>query len=104
MPDYEAIDASWRLVIAELEADIATLNSGKIAGARIASADWSPPAMAGPVPDEYAQHVRGLIESQREAIERLDEERRVTGDHLSAIRAAESTRHPARSIYLDVEG
>ena len=104
MPDYEAIDASWRLVIGELEADIARLNSGDLAGTRIGSADWSAPAMAGPLPDEYAQHVRGLIEAQREAIERLEEERRIAGEHIVAVRAAEKTREHSRSVYLDVEG
>ncbi len=106
MPDREAIDASWRLVIGELEADLARLSSGELGGdgARIVSADWSAPAMAGPLPDEYAHHVRSLIESQRQAIEQLEEERRVAAEHLSAVRAAESTRDRSRSVYLDVEG
>lgn len=106
MPDWEAIDASWRQVIGELEADIARINSGELSAGsgRLASADWSAPAMPGPLPDEYAQHVRALIESQRQAIERLEEERRQASDHLAAVRSAERTRDHSPPLYLDREG
>lgn len=105
MPDREEINASWRLILAELEGDLARLKSGEVLedGGRIVSADWSPPTLVGPLPDEYAHAVRELIDQQRLAIEALDEARRKTGEHLSAVKAAEPARghQPA---YLDVEG
>ncbi|MCU1579288.1 MAG: hypothetical protein JWP19_1492 [Rhodoglobus sp.] len=105
MPDREAINASWRLILGELDADLARLKSGEVLedGGRIASADWSPPTIVGPLPDEYAHAVRELIEQQRIAIEALDETRRRTGEHLAAVKGAEPARgHQA--AYLDVEG
>lgn len=102
MPDREEINASWRLILGELEDDVARLRSGDLEG-RIASADWSPPTLVGPLPDEYAHTVRDLIEQQRLALEALEEARRSTGDRLAAVRAAEPARgHQA--AYLDVEG
>jgi hypothetical protein len=105
LPDREAINASWRLILGELEDDIARLKSGQVLddGGRIASADWSPPTIVGPLPDEYAQTVRDLIEQQRIALEGLAEARRRTGEHLAAVRAAGPARGH-QSAYLDVEG
>ncbi|MCU1412622.1 MAG: hypothetical protein JWR04_3329 [Rhodoglobus sp.] len=105
MPDREEINASWRLILGELETDLARLKSGEVLddGGRIASADWSPPTIVGPLPDEYAHAVRALIEQQREAIEVLDEARRKTGEHLAAVKAAEPARGQ-QPAYLDVEG
>lgn len=101
MPDREEINASWRLILGELESDLARLNSGE--GGRIASADWSPPTIVGPLPDEFAHTVRDLIEQQRLTLEALDSERRRTGERLAAVKAAEPARgHQA--AYLDVEG
>ena len=102
MPDHEAIHESWQLIIGELEADLARVQSGHLAGSRIVSADWSPPSIVGPLPDEYANYVRELIERQREAVTRLEQARRVTGEHLGAVRAASSSTGEA--VYLDVEG
>ena len=104
-PDYGAITASWRLIISELEKDLARLNSGEVLddGGRIVSADWSPPTLVGPLPDEYAHTVRDLIERQRIALEALEEARRKTGEHIAAVRAAEPVRGQ-QPVYLDVEG
>ena len=105
MPEHEAINASWRLILSELENDLARLNSGEVLddGGRIASADWSPPTLVGPLPDEYAHAVRDLIERQRVALEALEEARRRTAGHLSAVRAAEPARGQ-NAVYLDIEG
>lgn len=105
MPDREEINASWRLILGELEGDLARLKSGEVLddGGRIVSADWSPPTIVGPLPDEYAHAVRELIEQQRVAMEALDEAKRRTGEHLSAVRAAEPPRGQ-QAAYLDVEG
>lgn len=104
MPDQETINESWRLVLDDLEVDLARVQSGTFAdrGERLSSADWSPPSVAGPMPEEYANHVRELIERQRDAVLRLDEARRVTGEHLGALRAASAST--GDSVYLDVEG
>ena len=105
MPEYEAINASWRLILSELENDLARLNSGEVLdeGGRIVSADWSPPTVVGPLPDEYAHAVRDLIERQRVALEALEQARRTTAGHLSAVRAAEPARGQ-NPVYLDAEG
>jgi len=105
LPDREEINASWRLILGELEGDLARLKSGEVLehGGRIASADWSPPTIVGPLPDEYANTVRELIEQQRIALEELEEARRRTGEHLAAVKAAEPARGHI-SAYLDVEG
>ena len=103
MADHEAIHESWRVIIADLEADLAQLQAGgERSSEPMRSAQWSPPAVAGPLPDEYANYVRDLIARQREAVTRLEEARRVTGEHLSAVRAAASSTGEA--VYLDVEG
>ena len=102
MPDHEAIHESWQLIIGELEADLARVQSGDLAGSRIVSADWSPPAIAGPLPEEFANYVRELIERQRDAVLKLEEARRVTGEHLGALKAASTST--GDSVYLDVEG
>ena len=89
------------MILGELERDLARLKSGE--GGRIASADWSPPTIVGPLPDEYAHMVRDLIEQQRLTLEALEDARRTTADHLAAVKAAEPARgHQA--AYLDVEG
>ena len=105
MPEPAEVSASWRLILGELESDLARMASGTALedGGRIGSADWSPPTILGPVPDEYAETVRGLIVRQRLALEALEEAKRRTGEHLAAVRAAE----PAgghKAAYLDVEG
>lgn len=104
MPDVEAVHEAWRVIIEELEADLARVASGSAPrdGRRIASADWSPPEVAGPLPEEYANYVRDLIERQREAMIRLEDARRAAADGLGALRAATSRSDDA--VYLDVEG
>lgn len=104
MGDDETTHESWRMIIGDLEADLARLQSApnRPVGEPMLSARWSPPAVAGPLPDEYAIHVRELIARQREVVTRLEEARRVTGEHLSAVRAAASSTGEA--VYLDVEG
>ena len=101
-PDREQINASWRLILGELESDVARLQAGDFDG-RIASADWSPPTIVGPLPDEYAHAVRELIEQQRLALESLEETRRRTGEYLAAVKAAAPVRGD-HAAYLDVEG
>ncbi|MCU1577830.1 MAG: hypothetical protein JWP19_34 [Rhodoglobus sp.] len=104
MGDHEALHESWRVIIEDLETDLARLQSAPHVpmDEPMLSARWSPPAVAGPLPDEYAIHVRDLIARQRDAVTRLEEARRVTGEHLSAVRAAASSTGEA--VYLDVEG
>jgi len=104
LPDHEAIHESWRLIIEQLETDLARVQSGASAsnGHRVVSAQWSAPAVAGPLPDEYANYVRELIERQREAVTRLEQARRITAEHLGAVRAASAGTGEA--VYLDVEG
>lgn len=105
MPEPAEVAASWRLILGELESDLARVASGTALedGGRIGSADWSPPTILGPVPDEYAETVRGLIARQRLALEALEEAKRRTGEHLAAVRAAEPARGQ-NAAYLDVEG
>ena len=106
MPERAHTDASWGAIIRELEDDLERLRSGAPADGltRITSAEWSAPAIPGPLPDEYAQHVLGLIEAQREAIEQLERARQTTVEHLDALRAVGSAIDQPGSVYLDVEG
>ena len=101
MPDREEINASWRTILGELEGDLARLTSGE--PGRIASADWSPPTIVGPLPGEYAHTARDLIDRQRIALEALEDARRTTGERLAAVRAAGPSRGQ-QAAYLDVEG
>ena len=103
MPDREQITESWRVILAELEADVARVRAGSV-GERLVSADWSPPTVLGPLPEEYAHHVRDLIEAQREALAAIEHARRSTGAQIGALRATESTADERRPVYLDVEG
>lgn len=93
--------AAWQQLIAELESDLARLDADAPGG--LTSASWSPPNL-GPLPDEFAPHVRDLIERQRIAIARLEESRRATGEQIATVRAAASPRIDRASVYLDVEG
>jgi alpha-galactosidase/6-phospho-beta-glucosidase family protein len=105
LPEPAEVSASWRLILGELESDLARMASGAALedGGRIGSADWSPPTVLGPLPDEYAETVRGLIARQRLALEALEDHQRRTGEHLAAVRAAEPARGQ-QAAYLDVEG
>jgi len=106
LPDREEIDRAWRSVIRELEADVERLRAGATLtyDVRMSSAQWSAPTMPGPLPDEYAQHVLGLIDAQREAIEHLEHTRQTAAGHLDALRAVGSAIDRPGSVYLDVEG
>jgi hypothetical protein len=106
LPDREHVDASWGTILRELEDDLERLRAGLPTEGepRITSAEWSAPAIPGPLPDEYAQYVLGLIEAQREAIERLERSRQTTLVHLDALRAVGSAIDQPGSVYLDVEG
>lgn len=104
MPDYEQQFRAWAVVIRELEADLARLESDDDAlDGRLVSADWSPPTV-GPLPPEFAGTVVRLIDAQRAALARLAEKQRIVGDQLGATRAAEAIQEPAGARYLDLEG
>jgi hypothetical protein len=106
LPSREEIDAAWRGIIRELEDDLERLRAGtaRAGEAPMPSAQWSAPSIPGPLPDEYAQHVLGLIEAQRQAIEQLERNRRTAAEHLDALRAVGSAIDRPGSVYLDVEG
>lgn len=101
MPEQAAAPQSWTDIISGLEADLEVLKAGD-APPNPASGSWTAPTVTGPLPDEYANHVRALIEQQREVITVLEEARRRAGEHLVAVRAAETRVETA--VYLDVEG
>ena len=104
MPDYEQQFRAWAVVIRELEADLARLESDDDAlDGRLVSADWSPPTV-GPLPPEFASTVVRLIDAQRAALARLAEKQRIVGDQLGATKAAGSIQEPAGALYLDLEG
>lgn len=104
MPDYEEQFRAWAVVIRELEADLARLESDDDAlDGRLASADWSPPTV-GPLPPEFASTVVRLIDAQRAALARLAEKQRIVGDQLGVTKAAGAIQEPAGAVYLDLEG
>ena len=101
MPEGETIPHTWENIIADLESDLELLKTGN-APPRPASTPWTAPTSAGPLPEEYANYVRGLIEKQREAIVELEAARKSTAERLAAVRSAET--RVEQSVYLDVEG
>lgn len=65
---------------------------------------WAPPQGLGPLPLELRDRAAAILIAQRAATARLDEHRRETGRHLSALRTVPQVNTHERSAYLDVSG
>lgn len=65
---------------------------------------WSAPHGLGPIPQALEQRARDVLVNQLKLIRELEEARRVTGQHLAAVRAVPLARDADASVYLDVDG
>jgi hypothetical protein len=65
---------------------------------------WVAPEDLGPIPEYLKDRARGVVASQRARIERLGEEQRIIGQHLTVLRSLPSRRTAGPSVYLDVTG
>lgn len=90
MSPEESRDA-WEAVLTTLERDAAAATDTA----------WVEPAGLGPVPRELVGRASRLLAAQRDRTAALEEQRRVTLEHLGALRAVDATREPRGSVYLD---
>lgn len=66
--------------------------------------EWNMPTGLGVLPAELAERARDLLVNQRKIIGELQQAKRVTLQHLAAVRSVPSARNPGTSVYLDVAG
>lgn len=90
MSPEESRDA-WEAVLTTLERDAAD----------VTDTAWVEPTGLGPVPRELVGRASRLLAAQRDRTAALEEQRRVTLEHLGALRAVDATREPRGSVYLD---
>ncbi|PZE84033.1 hypothetical protein DEI91_09015 [Curtobacterium sp. MCBD17_032] len=62
---------------------------------------WTEPTGLGPVPRDLVGRASRLLAAQRDRISAVEDARRITLDHLGALRAVDATRLPSGSVYLD---
>lgn len=62
---------------------------------------WSAPTGLGPVPRDLVGRASRLLAAQRDRITAVEDARRVTLEHLGALRAVDATRTPQAAVYLD---
>ncbi|NII39925.1 hypothetical protein E9228_000544 [Curtobacterium flaccumfaciens] len=94
--DLAAARVRWEAVLADLEA---TLDSS--ATATDTTVTWTEPTGLGPVPRDLVGRASRLLAAQRDRITALEDARRVTLEHLGALRAVDATRTPQTAVYLD---
>lgn len=58
----------------------------------------------GPMPEELLERAQDVLVNQRKIVGELERAKRVTLQHLSAVRAVPPARNPGTSVYLDVAG
>ncbi|MBY0177908.1 hypothetical protein [Curtobacterium herbarum] len=105
--------ARWEAALADLEAtlddatgtdttgtdtDTDTTVDGTTAGT---ATPWSAPTGLGPVPRDLVGRASRLLAAQRDRITAVEDARRVTLEHLGALRAVHATRTPQAAVYLD---
>ena len=101
--------ARWEAALADLEATLDdatgtdttgtdTTVDGTTAGT---ATPWSAPTGLGPVPRDLVGRASRLLAAQRDRITAVEDARRVTLEHLGALRAVHATRTPQAAVYLD---
>ncbi len=95
MPDPANQEHNWAAALDELEASLGTIAAGGVA-------DWIPPAHLGPLPGSLVERARALQAGQRELIAELGAARRVTAEHLAALRTIPAARPDTAAVYLDI--
>lgn len=111
--------ARWEAALADLEATLddatgtdttgtdttgtdATGTDTTVAGTTAGTATpWSAPTGLGPVPRDLVGRASRLLAAQRDRITAVEDARRVTLEHLGALRAVDATRTPQAAVYLD---
>lgn len=102
--------ARWEAALADLEAtlDDTTGTDTTVAGttgttgtAAGTATPWSAPTGLGPVPRDLVGRASRLLAAQRDRITAVEDARRVTLEHLGALRAVDATRTPQAAVYLD---
>jgi hypothetical protein len=94
--DLAAARVRWEGVLADLEA---TLDSS--ATDTDTAVTWTEPTGLGPVPRDLMGRASRLLAAQRDRIAAVEDARRVTLEHLGALRAVDATRTPQTAVYLD---
>ena len=106
--DLSVSSDRWERVLEELETalDDATRSMSPAAAETAAAAvtAWRPPAGLGPLPAYLETRARDLLHNQRTLVGQLQAARKVTAQHLSAVRSVPPARSTAASVYLDVAG
>ncbi|MDN4648665.1 hypothetical protein [Curtobacterium sp. PsM8] len=106
--------ARWEAALADLEATLddttgtdttdtdATGTDTTVDGTTAGTATpWSAPTGLGPVPRDLVGRASRLLAAQRDRITAVEDARRVTLEHLGALRAVDATRTPQAAVYLD---
>ena len=111
--------ARWEAALADLEAtlDDTTGTDTTVADTTVAgttgtdttvvgttagtATPWSAPTGLGPVPRDLVGRASRLLAAQRDRITAVEDARRVTLEHLGALRAVHATRTPQAAVYLD---
>jgi len=103
--------ARWEAALADLEATLddatgtdttGTDTDTTVAGTTAGTATpWSAPTGLGPVPRDLVGRASRLLAAQRDRITAVEDARRVTLEHLGALRAVDATRTPQAAVYLD---
>jgi hypothetical protein len=83
--------AAWEALLDTLERDLVATTD----------ATWVEPTGLGPVPRDLVGRASRLLAAQRDRTAALEDERRLTLEHLGALRAVDATREPRGSVYLD---
>lgn len=104
-----AAHARWVAALADLEATLddatgtdTTGTDTTVAGTTAGTATpWSAPTGLGPVPRDLVGRASRLLAAQRDRITAVEDARRVTLEHLGALRAVHATRTPQAAVYLD---
>ncbi|MBM7475551.1 hypothetical protein [Curtobacterium herbarum] len=89
--DDTAAHARWEAALADLETSLGDATT----------TPWSEPTGLGPVPRELVGRASRLLAAQRDRIAAVEDARRVTLEHLAALRAVDGTRTPQAAVYLD---
>lgn len=96
-PDQDTHDR-WEAALADLEA---TLERDAADVTAAAGTAWSEPTGLGPIPRDLVGRASRLLAAQRDRMTAVEDARRVTLEHLGALRAVDATRTPQASVYLD---
>jgi hypothetical protein len=101
--DQTAARVRWEGVLADLEAtlDSSATDTDTTATDTDTTVTWTEPTGLGPVPRDLVGRASRLLAAQRDRITALEDARRVTLEHLGALRAVDATHTPQTAVYLD---